>query len=158
MSLEVRRVVTGHDSHGKAVVASDDILPVTTRRPGQEGCVVWAVDKVPADNFDPDDGTQKLTGTTLPNGVVFRVLRYEPGTTGRMHRTESTDYAVILSGSIVLALDDGVEVVLNAGDVLVQRGTIHSWINRGTEPCTMAFVLIDAAPIVDGSQAPSAEQ
>ena len=57
------------------------------------------------------------------------------------------DYAVILSGSIVLELDDGAEVELHAGDVLVQRGTIHNWINRGAEPCTIAFVLIDALPI-----------
>ncbi len=64
-----------------------------------------------------------------------------------MHRTSSIDYAVILSGSIVLELDDRAEVILNAGDVLVQRGTIHNWINRGTESCTIAFVLIAALPI-----------
>jgi quercetin dioxygenase-like cupin family protein len=67
------------------------------------------------------------------------------------------DYAVLLSGSIVLELDGGAEVILQAGDALVQRGTAHNWINRGTEPCTIAFVLIDALPIpaddsgVDGS-------
>ena len=71
-------------------------------------------------------------------------MRYEAGTSGRMHRTQSMDCAVILNGSIVLELDDGAEVTLGAGDVLVQRGTIHNWINRGTEPCTIAFVLLDA--------------
>lgn len=143
----MRRVVTGHDEQLKAIVISDSALPITTRRPGQEGCVVWAVDRVPADNLDPMDGAGKAASTTLANGAVFRVVRYEPGCTGRMHRTASLDYGVILSGSIVLQLDEGAEVTLHAGDVLVQRGAIHSWINRGVEPCTIAFVLIDAEPI-----------
>jgi quercetin dioxygenase-like cupin family protein len=147
MSLSVRRVVTGHNPQGKAVVTGDDTLPVSTRRPGQEGCVVWATDRIPADNLDPADGARKAAGTTMPHGVVFRIIRYEAGMVGRMHRTTSMDYGVLLSGSIVLELDDGVEVTLQAGDVLVQRGTIHNWINRGTEPCTIAFVLIDALPI-----------
>jgi Cupin domain len=147
MNLRVRRVVTGHDLQHKAVVTSDETLPVTTRRPGQEGCVVWGLDRIPADNLDPADGSRKVVSTTLSNGVVFRVMRYEAGTAGRMHRTNSMDCAVILSGSIVLELDDGAEVTLHVGDVLVQRGTMHNWVNRGTEPCTIAFVLIDALPI-----------
>lgn len=147
MTLRVRRVVTGHDAQHKAIVTSDESLPVTTRRPGQEGYVVWATDRIPADNLDPVDGASKTTGTTLPNGAVFRVVRYEAGAAGRMHRTKTLDYGIVLSGSIVLELDDGVEVTLAAGDVLVQRGTIHNWINRGAEPCTIAFVLIDAVPI-----------
>jgi quercetin dioxygenase-like cupin family protein len=65
----------------------------------------------------------------------------------RNHRTDSIDYAVVISGEIEMELDDGVTVKLKAGDVLVQRGTIHNWINRGTEPCTVAFVLISAKPV-----------
>jgi quercetin dioxygenase-like cupin family protein len=148
MNLRVRRVVTGHDQQRKSIVTSDEILSdVTTRRPGQQGFVVWATDRVPADNLDTADGSRKTEGTTLPNGAVFRIVRYEAGAVGRMHRTATLDYAVLLSGSIVLQLDDGAEVTLQTGDVLVQRGTIHNWINRGTEPCTIAFVLIDALPI-----------
>jgi uncharacterized cupin superfamily protein len=149
MDLSVRRVVTGHDQQGKAIVSSDETLSVTTRRAGQQGCAVWATDRIPADNLDPEDGARKLSGTTIPNGAVFRVMRYEPGATGRMHRTRSLDYAVILDGSIVLELDDGVAVTLRMGDVLVQRGTIHNWVNRGADACTIAFVLIDALPISD---------
>jgi quercetin dioxygenase-like cupin family protein len=146
MDLHVRRVVTGHDAQRKAVVTSDETLSVTIRRPGQQGCVVWATDRIPVDNLDPGDGSRK-SQTAMPSGAVFRVVRYEAGSTGRMHRTNSLDYAVILSGSIVLELDDGAEVALRAGDVLVQRGTVHNWINRGTEPCTIAFVLVDALAI-----------
>jgi quercetin dioxygenase-like cupin family protein len=69
-----------------------------------------------------------------------------------MHRTDSIDYAVVLSGEIDMQLDDGTEVHLRAGDVLVQRGTIHNWINRGTAPCVMAFTLIDAKPVEVGGK------
>jgi quercetin dioxygenase-like cupin family protein len=147
MSLRVRRVVTGHDERRRAVVARDETLPVTVRRPGQEGCVVWSVDRVPADPDDPADGALRATATTVPGGVVFRVVRYEAGSSGRIHRTRSIDYAVILSGDIVLAMDDGVEVELNAGDMLVQRATRHHWINRGSGPCVIAYVLIDAVDV-----------
>jgi quercetin dioxygenase-like cupin family protein len=143
MTLRVRRVVTGLDAKGKAVVADDRVLPVATRRPGQSGCNVWAVDELPAELAAPDRAAD-LVGSTIPNGAVFRVVRYEAGTSGRMHRTRSVDCGVVLSGSIALELDDGAEVALDAGDVLVQRGTIHNWINRGTEPCTIAFVLLGA--------------
>jgi uncharacterized cupin superfamily protein len=60
-----------------------------------------------------------------------------------MHRTRSVDYAIVLEGEIDMLLDDS-EVHLTAGDVLVQQGTNHAWVNRGTRPCRMAFVLVDA--------------
>ena len=63
-----------------------------------------------------------------------------------MHRTKSIDYAVVISGEIDMLLDDS-EVHLKAGDVLVQRGTIHNWTNPGTEPCIVAFVLVAAKPV-----------
>src|SRR3954469_5189589 len=101
MSLRVRRVVTGHDGQGRAVVTADETLPVTTRRPGQEGCVVWA-SAAPADNLDPADGALIPAGTAAPDGALFRVVRYEAGLAGGMHRTQSMDYGIVLSGSIVL--------------------------------------------------------
>ena len=147
-ALRVRRVVTGHDLQRRAVILSDEALPITTRRPGQQGCVVWAAQQIPEDNLEPIDGALRASGTVLTGGIVFRVIRYDAGTSGRMHRTQSADYAVVLSGSIVLQLEDDVEVTLSTGDTLVQRGTAHNWINRGVEPCTIAFVLVDAQPIV----------
>src|SRR5207249_5969713 len=74
------------------------------------------------------------------------LVEYGPGVAPRNHRTESIDYAVVLSGEIDMQLD-GTEVHLRAGDVLVQRGTIHNWVNRGTQPCVIAFVLIAAKPV-----------
>jgi quercetin dioxygenase-like cupin family protein len=114
--------------------------------------VVWTTDTAPADNSGDFDGARRKVATTCPGGTVFRIIEYSPGVTPRMHRTDSIDYAVVLSGEIDMQLDDGTEVHLRAGDVLVQRGTIHNWINRGTAPCVMAFTLIDAKPVEVGGK------
>jgi hypothetical protein len=62
------------------------------------------------------------------------------------HKTDSIDYAIVLDGEIWLLLDDN-ECRLEAGDVVVQRGTSHAWANRSDKPCRMAFVLIGAPPV-----------
>lgn len=59
-----------------------------------------------------------------------------------MHRTETLDYGIVLSGEIHAILD-GAETILKAGDVIVQCGTNHAWSNRSDKPCRMAFVMID---------------
>jgi uncharacterized cupin superfamily protein len=61
-----------------------------------------------------------------------------------MHSNETVDYTVIVSGEIDMLLEDGSEVHLRAGDVVVQRATKHDWVNRGTVPCVVAFILLDA--------------
>jgi quercetin dioxygenase-like cupin family protein len=99
------------------------------------------------DNDGDEDTAQREVGSTLPDGTVFRVISYGPGVSPRKHRTSSIDYAVVMSGEIDMELDDSV-VHLRAGDVLVQRGTVHNWVNNGTEPCVIAFVLIDAKPVI----------
>jgi mannose-6-phosphate isomerase-like protein (cupin superfamily) len=144
MALKIRRVVTGHDDSGRAVVAIDEICKnVMSRRPNHESCVVWSTGSFPADNSGTEDGGLRPVATTDPNGTVFRIGVYHPGVAARNHRTESIDYAIVLSGEIDMWLDDSA-VHLKAGDILVQQGTNHAWVNRGTEPCRIAFVLIDA--------------
>jgi len=152
MSLQIRRVVTGHDSNGRAVVKIDEVSKnVVSGRPGQLGCVVWTTEDFPVDNVSDGDAGVRQVGTTLKNGTVFRVIEFAPGVAPRNHRTDSVDYAMVLSGEIDMELDDSV-VHLRAGDVLVQRGTIHNWVNDGSEPCVMAFVLIDAQPVNVGGK------
>jgi len=152
MSLKIRRVVTGHDATGRAVVKIDEMAKnVISNRPGASSCVVWSTSEFPVDNDGDVDPSAKSIGTTIEKGTVFRIVRYEPGVTPRNHRTDSIDYAVVISGEIEMDLD-GEVVKLKAGDVLVQRGTIHNWINRGTEPCVIAFVLIDAKPAEPGGK------
>ncbi|HEV7139065.1 MAG TPA: cupin domain-containing protein [Steroidobacteraceae bacterium] len=143
----IRRVVTAHDAQRKPIVAADEVLPLGALRAGQDGRVIWATGQIPTDNLDPADGAGEARGTLLAGGAVFRIVRYAAGAIGRMHRTESLDLGVIMSGSIVLELDGGAEVTLGQGDVVVQRGTAHKWVNRGTEPCAIAFVLIGAVPL-----------
>src|SRR5215470_8837129 len=152
MALQVRRVVTGHTANGRAVVKIDEISKNTTSaRPGATACVIWTTESFPVNNTgDADEGLRK-TGTTLKNGTVFRLVEFAPGVTPRNHRTDSIDYAVILSGEIDMELEDSV-VHLNQGDVLVQRGTIHNWVNRGSKPCVIAFILIDSKPVEVGGK------
>jgi quercetin dioxygenase-like cupin family protein len=152
MALQVRRVVTGHDASGRAVVKIDEIPKnLTSGRPRQMACVVWTTESFPVDNTGDADAGLRQVGTTLNNGTVFRVVEFAPGVAPRVHRTDSIDYAVVMSGEIDMEIDDSV-VHLKAGDVLVQRGTIHNWVNRGTQPCVIAFVLIDAKPVEVGGK------
>jgi quercetin dioxygenase-like cupin family protein len=125
MTLNIRRVITDHEKDGKAVVAIDErCTNVISRRQGHQSCVVW----------------------TGEDGTIFRIVEYKPGVAPRMHRTETVDYAVVLSGEIEMQLDE-TKVHLRAGDLLVQQGTLHDWINRGTAPCVIAFVLVPAKPV-----------
>jgi quercetin dioxygenase-like cupin family protein len=152
MTLQVRRVVTGHDEAGQAVVKIDEQAQnVRSGRPNHEACVIWTSESFPVDN-DGDKDKNETAGTTLDNGTVFRVIEYGPGVAPRRHRTNSIDYAVVISGEIDMELDGAAVVHLKAGDVLVQRGTIHNWVNNGTEPCVIAFVLIDAKPVTAGGR------
>jgi len=148
MRLQIRRVVTGHTTDGRAKVEIDEIAKnVISNRSGASSSVIWSTKGFPVDNDDFHDPTSASFKTTVEGGTVFRVVRYEPGVAPRNHRTGSIDYAVVISGAIDMELDDGVLVKLKAGDVLVQRGTIHNWVNRGTEDCVIAFVLISAKSV-----------
>ena len=173
MAREFRRVVTGHDENGVAVVESDETAKQILQRPNRPGVTLtnfWKTDGTPAEYDGP---SETCTGPFIlhppENGSVFRCVEFLPedpdvlatldgksafaemGAGANivegarhpfMHRTDSVDYAVILSGEIYMLLDED-EVHLSAGDIVVQRGTNHAWSNRGTEPCVIAFVLID---------------
>jgi quercetin dioxygenase-like cupin family protein len=156
MSLTLRRVVTGHDANGKAKVLIDEQVANTfSHRPGAEFSVIWSTDTLPANNDGSEDPSGKEIGTTIPGGSVFRVVSFEPGVAPRNHRTDSIDYAVVISGEIDMVLD-GETVHLKAGDLLVQRGTVHDWINNGSLPCVIAFALISAKPVaIDGKPLPA---
>lgn len=99
-----------------------------------------------------DTGLRQGRFTTIENGTVFRILDFHPGVQQRVHRTDSIDYIVVMSGEIDMELETGVEVHLKAGDVMVQRGTVHNWINRGKVSCVMAVILIHANSVQVGDQ------
>jgi mannose-6-phosphate isomerase-like protein (cupin superfamily) len=152
MTVKVRRVVTGHDAAGKAVVVYDEISDnVVSGRPGQSAAVIWQTSEFPSDNNKEGDLAKIPVKTVNPKGTVFRVVEYQPGVAGRVHRTDSIDYGIVLAGEMVMELDDA-EVHLSAGDCIVQRGTIHNWVNRGAVPCVVAYVLVAADPAMPGGK------
>jgi mannose-6-phosphate isomerase-like protein (cupin superfamily) len=173
LSEEIRRVVTTVDTAGKAVVLFDGDNPVKIVRPNRATVsrLIWTTDQTPADISGTVDRGAINSGIAPPDsGSVFRIVdipptppeidRLDPSylqnslgdhatTRGRpprhplMHRTRTIDYAIIMQGEIDMLLDEE-EIHLKAGDVLIQQGTNHAWVNRGKEPCRIAFVLIDS--------------
>jgi quercetin dioxygenase-like cupin family protein len=148
--MKVRRVVTGHDANAKAVVLLDDVIEnPKSGRPGALVAPIWITEGFPVDNDGDEDAATRKAATVVTDGTAFRVIEFKPGVQARNHRTNSLDYAIVMSGEIDMEMD-GTTVHLKAGDVLVQRGTIHNWVNAGSESCIVAFVLIDAKPVRAG--------
>src|ERR1700722_18300619 len=142
-----RRVVTGHDERGVSVFALDG--PVSVARTAPDGAYfyeIWSTDAMPAPIEGPpaDPTLTALRVPPSPNGTKIRINEFPPGAVSPVHRTQSVDYGIVLSGEGVLTLDDS-ETVLRAGDVVVQRGTSHRWENRSGETALMAFILVDGA-------------
>ena len=172
LSEDIRRVVTTVDKDGKAVVLFDGANPHKVVRPNRSvtSRLVWVTDQTPADISGTTDRAATTIGIAPPhNGSVFRIIDIPPtppeietleqdylhkqigdhapknGLPPRhplMHRTETIDYALVLSGEITMVLDE-TDVLLKAGDVVVQCGTNHAWSNRSNAPCVVAFVLLD---------------
>jgi mannose-6-phosphate isomerase-like protein (cupin superfamily) len=142
--MDVRRVVTGHTPEGESCVMIDDLASnATSRRPGHDSRLIWHTNSAPAKFMTTnDEGAASVGRPPPPSGTIFRILEIQPGVTAEPHATETIDYAVVISGEMDMDLDTG-SVTLKAGDVLVQQGTKHNWINRGTVPCRFAVVLID---------------
>jgi quercetin dioxygenase-like cupin family protein len=80
-------------------------------------------------------------------GTTFRINEFAPGCVRFTHRTETMDYAIQLSGELDCELEGGEVAHLKPGDVMIQRGTIHTWVNKGSVPAVIAFILIDAKPV-----------
>ena len=155
MAFEIRRIVTGHDANGKAIVATDEKLVAASApaRPGIARVELWSADKMPIDNSEGAAAEAQRKGFVVRHnyvgsgqGHVCRVVEFAPGGTKFMHRTETLDYAILLSGECDLELDDGKIVHMKQGDICVQRGTMHAWVPTGPAPAVFAFILIDANP------------
>lgn len=146
--MKIRRVVTGHDANGKAIIVKDgDMTNVKVMPSGHSGCVMWVTDETPSTVDGDEDPAFRDMGIAPPKlGSVLRILELAPGKPAFMHRTDTIDYCIVLQGQCVMKLDDGAEVALNAGDILVQRGTWHGWEVRGETCCRLAFVLIGSKP------------
>jgi quercetin dioxygenase-like cupin family protein len=162
--FSVRRIVTGHDPEGRAVIKEDERVPSQTRfiekADGNKDIFsveLWATDQLPANNDDARIKDHRAGGWGLPPAAKgqrsqFRIVTIPPRQSSPMHRTESIDYGLLLDGTCALVLDSGNRVSCEAGDVVVQRGTIHAWINDSDAPCRWMWVLIDAAPVEIGDR------
>jgi quercetin dioxygenase-like cupin family protein len=144
MAINIRRIVTDHDAGGKAIVSFDGVMDnVETLRSGNLNSVLWMTEDTPAEIEGGDDPAYATLDIEPPErGSIFRIIELMPGKDAYMHRTDTIDYAIVLSGECVMELDGDDEVTMHTGDVLVQRATWHGWANRSDEPCQIAFVLI----------------
>jgi quercetin dioxygenase-like cupin family protein len=118
--------------------------------------LIWTTPTVPADNNDDTDGAKREAGLTLHGGSVIRVVDLAPAEASPMHRSNSIDYGIVLSGAVELELEGGDTTKLGPGNIIIQRGTNHLWRNPSTtEWCRIVFVLIEASPVqVDGVDLP----
>ena len=151
----IRRIVTGHDANARAMIKSDEFFPSEPIAiGGAEFALLWTTATVPADNNDETDGRTRDAGLTLNNGSVIRIVDFLPGGTSPMHRTNSIDYGIILSGEIELELEDGVKTMAGPHTIIIQRGTNHKWRNPShSEYARVAFVLIEAPAYIHEGQA-----
>lgn len=168
----VRRIVTGHDDDNRAVIATDGPPGRIFDELGEEGLVfyeIWNTRETPAlvDRNDEEPAEERLVLAPPPGGTRIRILDIPPDKPeadfdavfeniggkdahvgeasqrhASFHRTRSIDYGIVLSGEITLLLDIG-ETTVRAGDIVVQRGTNHGWVNRSDQPCRIAFILVD---------------
>ena len=181
MIWRVRRVVTGHDADGKSIILSDGIASNMKEMPSFPGLALtdlWETKAAPASNAGDADAAERPIHLEPPkNGTILRIVEFPPDSTrpqdsdGRegfkaigaghvqdrkssdpmMHRTNTIDYIVVLKGEIYAVMEKG-ETLLKPGDVFIQRGTMHSWSVRGTEPCIIAVVLVSSKPLSLGSK------
>ena len=171
-AADIRRVVTGLDANNKAIALFDGRLTLKPGGSGNPAANLWITDSSPPGFSFRDDSATKPLGLSPPdNGTAIRVVEFpplKPDAVAKMdpnfmmkvvgdhaparglpvkhplmHRTRTVDYAVIMSGEIDMMLDDKV-VHVKAGDVVIQQATNHAWINRGTQPCRVLFVLMDS--------------
>ena len=173
MVRKIRRIVTGHDARGRSTFLSDGPSPHVLTIGGRTDFALtnlWVTDSAPARNTGSADAADRPVVLEPPkHGTIFRVVEFPPEKTSGafdrkqafsamgadhamdpdasrhpgMHKTDTVDYAIVLSGEIWALMDEG-ETLMKAGDCLVQRGTNHAWANRGDAPCLVAFILVSA--------------
>ena len=173
---KIRRAVTGHDQNGKSVFIIDGHATAVKEMESMPGLAltdIWATNGAPANNDGHTDAADRpIVLEPSPNGTIFRVVEFPPDSAWRdsadaqeafesigaghasdqstddpmMHKTSTIDYLIVLKGEIWAILEDS-EICLKQGDVMVQRGTNHSWSVRTGEPCLLAAVLVSADPV-----------
>ena len=168
---KVRRVVTKIDGNDRSRVLFDSMVALKAGGAGAGIATIWVTQKAPADfSWSADRSEERKSFSPMPDGTQFVITEFAPvgpevdnlpidtmmkviGSDAPkrglppgnplMHRTRTVDYAIIMQGEIDMILDTG-PVHLKAGDVVVQQATNHAWLNRGSEPCRIAFIMLDS--------------
>ena len=176
MVEKIRRAVTGHDQNGKSIFIIDGDATAVKEMESMPGLAltdIWVTGDAPANNEGQADTADRPIVLEPPkNGTIFRIVEFPPDSTWRdtadakeafnsigagqasdqsvddpmMHKTSTVDYLIVLKGEIWAILDDS-EICLKQGDVMVQRGTNHSWSVRTEKPCLLAAILVNADPV-----------
>ena len=176
MVEKIRRVVTGHDAAGKSVFIMDGDATAVKEMESMPGLALtdlWQTNGAPADNAGNADAADRPVVLEPPSrGTIFRIVEFPPDSAWRdkaeareafesigaghapdqssddpmMHKTATVDYLIVLKGEIWAILDEG-ETCLKPGDVMIQRGTNHSWSVRTDEPCLLAAILVNAEQV-----------
>jgi mannose-6-phosphate isomerase-like protein (cupin superfamily) len=180
MVWKVRRVITGHNKEGRSMFLQDGHAPNVKEMASMPGLALtdlWETLDAPASNEGDQDAAARPVRLEPPSkGTILRIVEFPPDSAWRdkadamaafdsigaghakdkhnadpmMHKTSTVDYIIVLSGEIYAIMEEG-ETLLKPGDILIQRGTNHSWSVRGTEPCVVAAILVGSHPI--GSKA-----
>lgn len=174
MPLEFKRVVTGHSNAGRSCILHDARPETKVEMPGRALTFfeLWETDGPLASNEGSEDAGRRPVRHHPPEGGTrFRMVELLPDehrqddvvakefelldadsiqTDGKgdptMHRNETVDYNIVLSGEVWAVTEEG-ETLLRPGDVLIQRGTAHTWHNRSDAPCVFASVMVSARPL-----------
>ncbi len=160
MTFKIRRIVTGHNASGQSVVKTDELVTGAARFGGITGCEIWSTDQMPVDNSAAADAAQRagFVKHIVPNyvgtggGTTFRINEILPGNERFTHRTETVDYCIQLSGELDCELEGGEVVHLKPGDVFINRGGLHTWVNNGSVPSLGAAIMVDAKPVEVGGK------
>jgi len=176
MVWRMRRVVTGHDKKGRSVFLQDGLaknIKEMASMPGLALTDLWETGDAPASNEGKEDAAKRPVRLEPPKGgTIVRIVEFPPDSAWRdkadanaafnsigaghakdkhnadpmMHKTSTVDYIIVLKGQIYAIMEKG-ETLLKEGDILIQRGTNHSWSVRGKKPCIVAAILVSAKPV-----------
>jgi quercetin dioxygenase-like cupin family protein len=147
MLKPIRRVITGHDAQGRSIVLADG--QTTTHDIGSGRMTLFDIWSVPAtpvaiEATEPDPTAIPLDFEIPKAGLRVRYLDVPPASGDSKpfeHRTESLDIVIIIDGEMTMPMD-GQDIVLRTGDVLIQRGTNHAWVNRSDRVCRVLFIIV----------------
>jgi hypothetical protein len=144
-----RRVVTGDDADGRGIVLSDEQLTLDAAAPV---AMIWSAAEPPhvpvfevpddMDSWNPTAGGARVILFTVPPSGAAEGKWSEALEDDGFHTSDTVDSILVIHGEIWMELEEGVEIKLGPGDVLVQHGTRHRWFNHGTElPLCAGFIV-----------------